>query len=285
MLAELQAAEFIYEQPALTDMEYAFKHALTQEVAYNSLLIERRKLLHERAGAAIEALYATRLDDHLSELAGHYRRSADTAKALEYLTRAGRQAVQRSSLAEAIGLFTSAFELLQTLTEASERIEHELALQLGLGSAWTALKGWAAPEVGQAFARARELCRQIGETPHLFQALSGLWAYYDVRGEMEPTLELAKQLLSIAESAEDAALLPAAHHAMGQTFQLMGQFIPARAHLELSLSLYDPARHPSHAVPYFGCDIAVHSLHILASTLWCLGFPDQAVDTVERAVA
>src|SRR5216683_8204561 len=89
MLAGLQAGEFIYEQPAAAGVEYTFKHALTQEVAYNSLLLERRKLLHERAGAAIEALYADRLDDYLSELARHYQRSTNIEKALEYLGRAG----------------------------------------------------------------------------------------------------------------------------------------------------------------------------------------------------
>jgi tetratricopeptide (TPR) repeat protein len=284
-LAELQAAEFIYEQPALTDVEYTFKHALTQEVAYNSLLIERRKLLHARAGAAIEALYADRLDDHLSELARHYRRSVNIEKALEYLGRAGQQAIQRSSHAEAMELFTTALELLRTLPEAPQRLEQELALQVGLGAALSPVKGWSAPEVGEVFARARELCRQIGETPHLFQALCGLWAYYNVRGEMEPALELAKQLLSISQSAEDAALLPAAHHAMGQTLFWMGQFMPAQTHLELSCSLYDPAQYPLHAIRYFGCDIAVHSLVFLWAALRDLGFPDRAMDRVERAVA
>src|SRR5712664_3989543 len=72
MLGELQAGEFIYEQPATGDIAYVFKHALTQEVAYNSLLIERRKLLHEWIGYAIESLYASLLEDHLAELAHHY---------------------------------------------------------------------------------------------------------------------------------------------------------------------------------------------------------------------
>ncbi|MBV8356684.1 MAG: hypothetical protein JO189_01935, partial [Deltaproteobacteria bacterium] len=241
--------------------------------------------LHEGAGAAIEALYDGQLDDHLSELAHHYQRSTNTAKALEYLGRAGQQALQRSSHTEAIGLFTSALELLRTSQERPERLEQELALQLGLGGALTAAKGWAAAEVGEVFARARKLCQQIGETPHLFKALSGLWGYYFVRGEMGPSLELAKQLLSIAQNAEDVAILPAAHHAMGQTLLLMGQSIPARTQLEFSCSLYDPAQYPSHAVPYFGCDIAVQSRHALSFTLWVLGFPDQAVDTIERAVA
>src|SRR5713226_3475936 len=75
MLAELQLGEFIYEQPATSDIEYIFKHALTQEVAYNALLIERRKLLHERAGLALESMFPGQLEDHLDELAHHYSRS------------------------------------------------------------------------------------------------------------------------------------------------------------------------------------------------------------------
>jgi predicted ATPase len=96
-LAELRAAEFIYEQPALGGTEYVFKHALTQEVAYNSLLIERRKQLHERAGVALESMFAEQLDDHLEELAHHYGRSTNTQKAIEYLRLAGCQMMQRSA--------------------------------------------------------------------------------------------------------------------------------------------------------------------------------------------
>ena len=94
----LQMAEFIYEQPATGDVEYIFKHALTQEVAYNSLLVERRKLLHERAGEALESMFAGQLEDHLDELAHHYSRSDNVGKAVEYLERAGQQALQRSAL-------------------------------------------------------------------------------------------------------------------------------------------------------------------------------------------
>jgi class 3 adenylate cyclase len=103
MLGDLQLGEFIYEQPAASGIEYTFKHALTQEVAYHSVLLERRKLLHERAAVAIEALYAPRLDDHLSDLARHYQQSGNIGKALEYLQRAGGQAIARSSYAEGVG--------------------------------------------------------------------------------------------------------------------------------------------------------------------------------------
>jgi predicted ATPase len=108
MLADLQMAEFIYEQPATGDIEYIFKHALTQQVSYNSLLVERRKLLHERAGQALESMFAEQLDDHLGDLAHHYGHSDNVAKAVEYLGRAGQQAIQRSAHADAISSLITA---------------------------------------------------------------------------------------------------------------------------------------------------------------------------------
>jgi class 3 adenylate cyclase len=113
ILTDLQIAEFIYEQPATGDIEYIFKHALTQEVAYNSVLIERRKLLHERAGLALESIFAEQLEDHLGDLARHYSRSDNVIKAVEYLGRAGQQALQRSAYAEAISSLKTAMDLLR----------------------------------------------------------------------------------------------------------------------------------------------------------------------------
>ena len=110
LLASLQHKEFLYEQPAFPEVEYIFKHALTQEVAYGSVLHERRKALHERTAQAIEALYQATLDEHYSELAHHYSRSGNTQKAVEYLHLAGQQAVQRSANAEAITHFTTALD-------------------------------------------------------------------------------------------------------------------------------------------------------------------------------
>jgi class 3 adenylate cyclase/uncharacterized protein YcbX len=100
LLGDLQLGEFIYEQPALGDTRYVFKHALTQEVAYNSVLLERRKILHERIGGALEALYAGSIDEHLAELAHHYGRSANLDAAVEYLTRAGKQKMEEARQVE-----------------------------------------------------------------------------------------------------------------------------------------------------------------------------------------
>ena len=88
MLSELQLGEFIYEQPAIGDIGYTFKHALTHDVAYNSVLNERRRVLHGRIGAALESIYAESLDDHVAELAHHYARSGNPGKAVKYCLRA-----------------------------------------------------------------------------------------------------------------------------------------------------------------------------------------------------
>src|SRR5262249_39676431 len=92
MLNDLQIAEFIYEQPAPGDVDYTFKHALTHDVAYKSLLTERRKLLHGLIGKAIESLYPDRLEDHLTELAHHFDRGGNALKAVDYLGRTGIRA-------------------------------------------------------------------------------------------------------------------------------------------------------------------------------------------------
>jgi hypothetical protein len=91
MLARLQGGEFIYEQPATGDIENTFKHALTQEVAYNSVLTERRKLLHQRTGQALESMFADQLEEHVTQLAHHYSHSSDLKKALHYLQLKGGQ--------------------------------------------------------------------------------------------------------------------------------------------------------------------------------------------------
>jgi class 3 adenylate cyclase len=132
MLKSLQTGEFIYEQPALGETEYTFKHALTQEVAYNSVLVERRRLLHERVGEAIEALFKDRIDDHMAELAHHYSRTANTRKAVDYLFRAGSQSAERSAYSEAVTRLSNAVDLLKHLPDDAERARQELSV-LSLG--------------------------------------------------------------------------------------------------------------------------------------------------------
>jgi len=202
-LSRLQTAEFIYEQLAFPEVEYTFKHALTQEVAYNSLLIERRKGLHERTAQAIEALFHSQLEDHYGDLAYHYGRSGNTQKAVEYLGLAGRQAAQRSANTEAISHLTTALELLKTLPETSQRAQHELTVLMALGSSLRASKGFAAPEVEMVYARAQDLCEQIGDISQRFSALRGLWGIYFARRQSQMTRESDEPCAPMAATGQE----------------------------------------------------------------------------------
>jgi class 3 adenylate cyclase len=236
LLARLQAEEFIYEQPAFPESAYTFKHALTQEVAYNAVLLERRRVLHERAAQAIEGLFAERLLEHYHALAHHYSRSGNTTKAIDYLHRAGQQAVERSAYAEAVSHLTAALDLLATLPETRERSRQELGVQMTLGVALRATAGQTAPEVERLYARARELCERVGDCSQLFCVLWGLWHAHGTRGDYQTRRALGEHLLSLAQRLEDPDLLLEAHHALWTTLLSGGELAAARPHLDQGIS-------------------------------------------------
>jgi predicted ATPase len=283
-LSRLQTSEFVYERPAFPDIEYTFKHALTQEVAYNSLLIERRKVVHERAAQALEEIYRYKLDDRYSELAHHYSRSGNTQKAVDYLQLAGQQAVQRSAYTEAINHLTLALDLLKTQANTPERLQKELALQLSLGVSLQASRGFTAAEIEATYARARELCRDIGNSPQLFPVLRGLWQFYVTRAESKIAREIGEPLLRLAQNNPDPVLLSEAYHALGATLYFQGEFPAARQYLERSLALYDPQHAQTLAIRY-GYDSKVGCLVRLAHVLWHLGYPDQGLNTLDTALS
>ncbi|MBI3798433.1 MAG: AAA family ATPase [Deltaproteobacteria bacterium] len=284
LLAALQSKEFLYEQPAFPEVEYTFKHALTQEVAYNSVLQERRKTLHERTAQAIERLYGASLEDHYSELAHHYRRSGNTQKAVEYLHLTGQQAIPRSAYAEAISHLTTALELLKTMPESPKRIQQELALQTLLGPVLMVTKGQSAPETGAAFSRAYDLCRQVEDTPHLFSVLAGLRRFYSGRRELQTARKVAQQMLNLAQHAGDPALLVEAHHALGNVLFWSGEFVAAQAQVEQGIACHDPQQHRSLAFLY-GMDSGVNCRNFAANVLWLLGYPDRALKRSPEALS
>jgi predicted ATPase len=249
------------------------------------LLIERRKQIHERAGQALESMFAQRLDDHLGQLAYHFSRSDNVSKAVEYLGRAGQQALQRSAHAEAIRILNAAIDLLQKLPDSPERIHQELHLQLAFGSASIPVKGWAALEVERAFTRARELCERLGDLPELFPALFGLWTMYFIRGKLRAAYALGEQLLQLAQEAHRPALLLLAHQALGDTLFNMGELLLAREHLEMAISLYDRERHRPRGFRHGGVDAKVNCLSYAARTLWTLGYPDRALERGDKCIA
>ena len=199
LLNDLQLGEFIYEQPAVGDTQYVFKHALTQEVAYNSVLMERRQQLHERTGAALERLYSAAVEEHLAELAHHYDRSANPDQAVKYLMRAGKQALNRSAFAEAQAQLQHGFEWVKKLAESPERYVRELELVSTLAQVLIVTRGFTAPETRAAAERARDLAEKGGNLAQLVVQVYGIWRSIVNTGDYSTAALLADRILHLAQ--------------------------------------------------------------------------------------
>ncbi|MGC1191777.1 MAG: adenylate/guanylate cyclase domain-containing protein [Candidatus Binatus sp.] len=239
MLANLQAAEFIYEQPAFPENEYTFKHALTQEVAYDSVLMQRRRIIHERTATALEETFAATLDDHVAELAHHYSRSANAPKAVEYLTHAAEQAAIRSAYSDAIGYAREALRVIATMPEARERDHRELQIQMMLGPLIVSTQGLSSPEVSVTIARAQELCRRAGETPEIFGVMFALWSFKHASGQLPESRAIAEQLLAMAGRVDSDLATASAHNALAATQLWMGEFTAAQENSEQTIKIFD----------------------------------------------
>jgi predicted ATPase len=156
-------------------------------------------------------------------------------------------------------------------------------LQTTLGPELIATKGYAAPDVAQAYTRARELCRQVGETPQLFPVLWGLWYFYTLRAEFHMARELEEQFLTLAQRVKDPALLLQAHFMPGTTSLHHGELVAALGSLEQAIALYDPQQHRAQARLY-GEGTGVIARAYIGRPLWLLGYPDQALQRSHQAV-
>ena len=280
-LKKLADSELLLERGVPPEATYSFRHALIEDAAYQSLLRSKRQQHHRRIAEVLEQRFPETVDNQPQLLAHHYAEAGSTELAIPYLETAGKNAAQRSANVEAIGHLTSALELLKTQPETPERFQRELGLQLALGTPLIATKGFASPEAGTVYARARELCQMAGEVPQLFPVLWGLWVFYTAKAEHVTARRLADQCLSIAESAGDPAMILEGHHALGVTLTALAESAPAMEHLEHVIAHYDPARDSSMA---FGQDPKIVCLSQAAWTLWIQGYPEKALQRNDEAV-
>src|SRR5215472_8184769 len=236
-LLELTEAELLYARGLPPNANYQFKHALIRDVAYEALLKSRRRELHSRIARTIEERFSEHTASRPEILAYHYTEAGLIPQAVRYWRKAGQKASERSANVEAIVQLRKGLELLKALPLSSERLMEEVKIQIALTTPLIATVGYTAREVEEASSRVLELCRQLGETPQLFVALGSLQSIYFNRGELEIALELAKQLLRLAETQQDPVLLLWAHYALGFDLAWQGELKLARAHLEQSIAL------------------------------------------------
>lgn len=265
------------------DLRYMFKHIITQEVAYGLMLHSQRRQIHESLALWYERSYEE-LSGFYAILAHHWSQTLVAEKAIFYLEKAGEQAVRSHALREAIKLFSEALEWLETLPDTVERKEQELRLHIALGAPLMAIKGFAAKEVEQANARAREICLLLDATPQLFQVLWGQWAFYFFVGtKLQTSREVAEQLLSLSENLQDRDLRLEANYALGSNLFHVARFADAVAKFDAGLSYYDRSSHHSQ-VAIYSYDKGVACLGIAAQSLWYLGFSDRGLNYVREGL-
>ena len=276
-LAQLVGAELLFRRGSAPEAEYTFKHALVQEAAYSTLLRSQRILIHGRIVDALEGQFAEIVNRQPERLAHHCAEAGQIEKAVGYFLAASQQTSARSAMAESASHAHKGVELISRLPEGLARHQRELELQIALGLALLATRGYSAPEPGDAFTRARELCVQIGSPPHLVPVTWGLWQFRVVRGELDLAERHAEEMRQLSQKEDNRALTFLACHMSGINRVYAGDFLRARQYFEEGLqnpTIAMGAEHPK-----------VGSLMWLARSLLCLGYLDQAQARYEEGLA
>ncbi len=285
-LVQLTQAELNYPswQGPSKRVNYTFKHALVQDAAYASLLKTRRQQLHTRIAKVLEEQFPERVEAEPELLAHHYTEAGLAAEAVSYRTRAAHSALARSAHVEALRHVHKGLDVLQHLPDTDARAEAELQLHIARGTAYCAIKSFAASEVLESFTTARDLCKRVGDTLQLIDVLRGLYTYHYVRGELRTAKNQGKELVEWGQRTGDSRLLTVGHYMRGAIMFWQGEFLNARKELEEALTLHKPEEQRTTTLSA-QIDLEVAVLNHLAWTLWVLGYPRQAVSTSERAVA
>ena len=282
-LAQLQAAELLYETALFPDVEYTFKHALTHDVAYSSLLGERRRQLHGAIVDAMERLHPERLAEQVELVAHHARYGGDRDRAARYLHQAGAKAVARSAVHAAVSFFEQALATLRELPATPERLSQALDISIALGPALIGLKGAAASDVVAAYDYAEALIERLGDTDRRFPVLWGRWFAAYTRGDYTTACYIGERLLDDATSSEDSGRLVEAHHSLWATFTAMGAATAAIPHAERGIALYVRERHAAQMFTYGGHDPGACCRYQLSLDLWLIGRHDRAAAVIRDA--
>ena len=290
-LDRLVTAGLLFRQGVPLHASYHFKHALVQDAAYGTLLREPRRALHARIAEMLEIKFAEIAENQPELLARHFTEAGSFEKAVAYWGKAGLRSLERSALVEAVEQLTRALNQLATLPATPRLRREEIKLQVALITPLTHVKGHAAPDTRAAAERARVLIERaeaLGDAPEdpllFFSALYGIWVANLVAFNGDTCRDLAADFLSVAEKQRAAIPRMVGHRIMATSLLCAGELVKARLHFDQALSLYDPTEHRRLA-KLFGHDNKVAILTYRSRDLWLLGYPDQALTDIDRALA
>jgi predicted ATPase len=281
-LDELVASGLVFCRGAVPEATFVFKHALVRDAAYAMLPRDRRQALHVNVARAYEEGFPETAETQPDLLAYHYARAAHAAEAIAYLVIAAEQALLRSATKEALSHLGEARELIPTLPENTDRRKLDLKLEITLGRALLAARGYTAPETQEAYRRARERCELLGEEASLPLIMHGQWLGAWISADHQSALKHAQDLYSWGKRNKNLVGRTVGHVDVGITLTTVGDLLQARYHLEQGLKLKRftlPGQQPFVASDTDGLHSA---LTFLQHCLLLLGFPDQAEAVAKR---
>src|SRR6202043_3947886 len=241
-LAKLVAAGIVFPEERGQERSFSFKHALVRDVAYESLLLARRREWHERIANALEKHFADIAASEPDLLAYHFGEAGLATPACDYRMRAGDQAVSRSAYAEAIAHFSAGLKFAEALP-TQDRLSRQLDFLLKLGSASVVAHGLQSSEVEDAYTRAGAIGEKLGDGTRLFQAKWGLWINANLRRKTSLARDRAGELVTLAQRSGDGDLLLEAYHCQWSTAFFRGDVIGGIEGCRNGVELYDMARH------------------------------------------
>ena len=278
---------------------YSFRHDLYRELLYDRLPATHRASCHARVGCRLEVAWAGQLEVVAAELAEHFERAGESVRAISHHQRAAATALRRSfceaprigprrdamrANEEAIEHLRRALNAIGHIPDKVERTRTEIDLQVAIGAAFMASKGFAASEVLEAYARAEVLCDGLGECAEIFPAIWGQWLFRYGRGELDYAWRLCARLRTLADDSGDTGFKLQAHHAMWPTLFLCGELSQSHGHAHAGLSLYDAKIHQTTASSYGNHDTSACACSFAAMSLALLGKDEHAREMIDTGL-
>ncbi len=284
-LQKLVDAELLFTQGRGPRTRYSFKHALIQDAAYNSLVKRKRQKLHRSIAEAIEASFPDICTKEPEVLARHFAEAGDNEKAFQYWDSAGERSLQRYAYREAIEHIRGALAALDAMPKTSDNKFREIELHISLGVPLQSLEGYSAPSVEENYARAYQLCKEVQLPMQFIPVLYGLFRFYMLKARHDKARELGRQLVDLATQAGEDDYFLFAHRALAGPMVYQAEYEAAIPHLNKALSIPATETLRIRGRRYDVVDPWVNAGSYKSWALWFLGFPKQAHEESQRAIA
>jgi class 3 adenylate cyclase/predicted ATPase len=284
-LDQLVGSELVFRRGSPPDATYSFKHALVKDAAYQSLLKSRRQQLHARVAQVFEDRFPAVVETQPELLAYHLTEAGLDARAADAWARAGRAALGRSAMREAVNSLSRAVGLLRGMPSSPDRQRLELELLGVLGVALTNTLGPASSEAQAAHERSDQLSQALGDRKGRFRARWNLWRVYNVRAELDSAVAMGDALLAEAQADGDGDHEVQARHALWSSRLFRGELEATCHHVDCGLALYKVSRHGTQALTFGGHDARECALALGSTALFLLGYPERALARNTEGVA